>query len=286
MKGKSLLEVGLVFLATQVLTWILKPLPFFKDEIALLGWSYTGGLISMVITLLIIYFSRADFKECGFTREGWKFSLDIGLTAWLVWVVPIAAILFLQLSYMDLFGSLIITGFVFLAILLILLITKNKDREDFEEGKYNTPFNVLFLTTLLLVPIFLGVYLQKSPNTMLIVISTVIWQFIFSGFGEEFRYRGYYQPRVNKEFGTPYKILNVDFGLGLFVGAAFFGLSHVFNPFSPFEGVFELSWGWGLWTFAAGLFFGILKEKTKNIIAPGVAHGSDAFGEALAILFT
>jgi membrane protease YdiL (CAAX protease family) len=286
MKGKSLLEVGLVFLATQVFFWILKPLPFFKDEIDLLGWSYTGGLISMVITLLIIYFSKADFKECGFTREGWKFSLDIGFTAWLVWVVPIAAILFLQLSYMDLFGSLIITGFVVLAILLILLITKNKDREDFEEGKYNVPFNVFFLTILLLVPIFLGVYLQKSPNIMLIVISTVIWQFIFSGFGEEFRYRGYYQPRVNQEFGTPYKILNVDFGLGLFVGAAFFGLSHLFNPFSPFEGVFELSWGWGVWTFAAGLFFGILKEKTKNIIAPGVAHGSDAFGEALAILFT
>lgn len=286
MKGKSLLEVGLVFLATQVFFWILKPLPFFKDEIDLLGWSYTGGLISMVITLLIVYFSKADFKECGFTREGWKFSLDIGFTAWLVWVVPIAAILFLQLSYMDLFGSLIITGFVVLAILLILLITKNKDREDFEEGKYNVPFNVFFLTILLLVPIFLGVYLQKSPNIMLIVISTVIWQFIFSGFGEEFRYRGYYQPRVNQEFGTPYKILNVDFGLGLFVGAAFFGLSHLFNPFSPFEGVFELSWGWGVWTFAAGLFFGILKEKTKNIIAPGVAHGSDAFGEALAILFT
>jgi membrane protease YdiL (CAAX protease family) len=286
MKGKSLLEVGLVFLATQVFIWILKPLPFFKDEIALLGWSYTGGLISMVITLLVIYFSKAEFKECGFTREGWKFSLDIGFTAWLVWVVPIAAIIFLQLSYMDLFGSLIITGFVVLAILLILLITKNKDREDFEKGKCNTPFNVFFLTILLLVPIFLGVYLQKSPNIMLIVISTVIWQFIFSGFGEEFRYRGCYQPRVNKEFGTPYKILNVDFGLGLFVGAAFFGVSHLFNPFSPFEGVFELSWGWGLWTFAAGLFFGILKEKTKNIIAPGVAHGSDAFGEAMMVLFT
>lgn len=286
MKGKSLIEVGLVFVGTQVLTWILKPLPFFKDEIALLGWSYTGGLISMVITLLVIYFSSADFKECGFTREGWKFSLDIGFTAWLVWLIPILAFIFLQLSYTDLFGGLIITGFVFLAILLILLITKNKDREEFEEEKYKTLFNVIFLTILLLLPIFLGLYLQKSANKMLLVISTVIWQFVFSGFGEEFRYRGYYQPRVNKEFGRPYEIMNVNFGLGLFVGAAFFGLSHVFNPFSPFEGIFELSWGWGLWTFAAGLFFGILKEKTQNIVAPGVAHGSDAFGEALMVLFS
>ncbi|TXT60346.1 MAG: conserved membrane protein of unknown function [Promethearchaeota archaeon] len=286
MKGKSLIEVGLIFLATQLLNWILKPLQFFKDEIALLGWSYTGGLISMVISLLVVYVSNTDFKECGFTREGWKFSLDIGFTAWLVWVIPIAAFLILQLSYTDLFAGLIITGFVFLAILLILLITKNKDREEFKEEKYKTPFNLIFLTFLLLVPILLGLYLQKSANELLLVISTVIWQFIFSGFGEEIRYRGYYQPRVNKEFGRPYEIMNVNFGLGLFVGAAFFGLSHVFNPFSPFEGIFELSWGWGLWTFAAGLFFGILKEKTQNIIAPGVAHGSDAFGEALMVLFS
>jgi membrane protease YdiL (CAAX protease family) len=286
MKGKSLIEVGIVFFATQFLSWILKPIQFFRQEIAILGWSYTSGLISMTITLLMIYFSQITFRECGFTRDGWKFSVDIGFTAWLVWVIPIAALIFLQLSYTDLFGGLILTGFIFLAILLILLITKNSNQEKVETSKYKTPINLIFLTVLLLMPIFMGLCLQKSSNTILKVISTVIWQFIFSGFGEEFRYRGYYQPRVNKEFGTPYNILNVDFGIGLIIGAALFGFSHIFNPFSPFEGIFELSWGWGIWTFAAGLFFGILKEKTKNIIAPGLAHGSDAFGEALMILFT
>lgn len=286
MKGKSLLEVSIVFFATQLLSWIFKPIKFFQEEIAILGWSYTSGLISMFITLLIIYFSQPTFKECGFTKEGWKFAVDIGFTAWLVWVIPIAALLVFQLSYTDLIGSLIITGFIFIAIFLILLITKNSSQEKVESSKYKTPINVIFLTILLFMPIFFGLFLQKSAHTMFKVISTVIWQFIFSGFGEEFRYRGYYQPRVNQEYGTPYNILNVDFGIGLFVGAALFGLSHIFNPFSPFEGIFELSWGWGIWTFAAGLFFGILKEKTQNIIAPALAHGSDAFGEALMVLFT
>ncbi|TXT62747.1 MAG: conserved membrane protein of unknown function [Promethearchaeota archaeon] len=285
MKGKSLIEVSLVFLATQILSWILKPLQFFRDEIAILGWSYTSGLISMIITFLVIYLSTSNFKENGFTKEGWKFALDIGFTGWLVWVIPIAALLLLQLTYTKLLDSLIISAFVFLAIFLLLLITKDKDRGKVESNKQKALLNIVLLTLLLLMPIFFGLYLQKSPNTLLKVVSTVIWQFIFSGFGEEFRYRGYYQPRVNMEYGTPYTLLNVNYGIGLLVAAALFGLSHVFNPFSPFEGVFELNWGWGVWTFAAGLFFGLIKEKTQNIIAPGIAHGSDAFGEALGVLF-
>jgi membrane protease YdiL (CAAX protease family) len=285
MKGKSLIEVSLVFLATQIISWILKPIQFFKDEIAILGWSYTSGVISMVITFLAIYLSTSNFKENGFKKEGWKFALDIGFTGWLVWVIPIAALLLLQLTYTNLLDSFIISGFIFVAILLLLLITKNTDREKVETNKRKAFVNMAFLTLLLLMPIFFSLYLHKSPNTLLKVVSTVIWQFIFSGFGEEFRYRGYYQPRVNKEYGTPYKLLNVNFGIGLFVAAALFGLSHIFNPFSPFEGVFELNWGWGIWTFAAGLFFGLIKEKTQNIIAPGIAHGSDAFGAALLIIF-
>lgn len=223
----------------------------------------------MVITFSLIYFSKSSFKENGFSREGSKFALDIGFTGWLVWVIPITALLFLQINYNDLLGSLIILGFVLLAIFLILLITKNTKKEEVESNKQKTLLNLILLTFLLLLPIFIGLYLQKSTNTVFKIVSTVIWQFVFSGFGEEFRYRGYYQPRINREYGTPCKILEVNFGLALFVSAALFGLSHVFNPFSPFEGIFDLSWGWGIWTLVLGSFSEYLRKKHRILSLQG-----------------
>ncbi|MBN1402544.1 MAG: CPBP family intramembrane metalloprotease [Anaerolineae bacterium] len=36
-----------------------------------------------------------------------------------------------------------------------------------------------------------------------VTVSTVFWQFVFSGFGEEFVWRGYVQSRLNQAFGRP-----------------------------------------------------------------------------------
>jgi membrane protease YdiL (CAAX protease family) len=117
------------------------------------------------------------------------------------------------------------------------------------------------------------------------VVSTVIWQFIFSGFGEEILYRGYFQSRINEEFGRPHSFLGVNFGIGLIIASLLFAMAHVLNPFNPFKGSFDLFWGWGLWTSFGGLFFGFIREKTGSILAAGIAHGlPDAFGEAIAQL--
>ena len=52
------------------------------------------------------------------------------------------------------------------------------------------------------------------------------------------------------------------------------------------EGLSSLTWGWGIWTFVAGLFFGVLREKTGSLLAPCLAHGlPDAVGEPLRKLF-
>jgi membrane protease YdiL (CAAX protease family) len=113
----------------------------------------------------------------------------------------------------------------------------------------------------------------------------VIWQFVFSGFGEEILYRGYFQSRINEEFGRPYSFLGANFGIGLVISSLLFATAHVLNPFNPFKGSYDLAWGWGLWTFFAGLFFGLMREKTGSIIASGIAHGlPEAFGDAIAQL--
>ncbi len=119
-----------------------------------------------------------------------------------------------------------------------------------------------------------------------IIVSTVCWQFVFSGFGEEFVWRGYVQSRLNQAFGRPLRLCGIPFGVGLIVTSALFGFLHAFNTFDPALGLSSLSWGWALSSFVAGLLFGLIREKTGTLIAPGIAHGlPDAVGEALAKVF-
>jgi membrane protease YdiL (CAAX protease family) len=118
------------------------------------------------------------------------------------------------------------------------------------------------------------------------IVSTVAWQFVFSGFGEEFAYRGYFQSRLNQAFGRPLCLFGIQFGAGLIIASLLFGLWHAFNTYDPAIGLSSLSWGWALWTSVAGLFFGVLREKTGSLVAPGIAHGlPDAVGEALMKIF-
>jgi membrane protease YdiL (CAAX protease family) len=175
-------------------------------------------------------------------------------------------------------GALILAATALVEIVLILAILRRR------EGRTARALpNLLILAALLLLPIAVGLALGRLTRN---VVSTVAWQFVFSGFGEEILYRGYVQSRVNQEFGRPYQFMGARFGPGLFVAAFIFGLSHVLNTFNPFTGSYELAWWWGLWTLFGGLFFGLVREKTGSLLAPGVAHGlPDAVGESFATLF-
>jgi uncharacterized protein len=120
-----------------------------------------------------------------------------------------------------------------------------------------------------------------------VIISTILWQFFLSGFGEEFVFRGYYQSRLNQAFGRPFCLFGIQFGVGLFIASLLFGLLHAFNGYDPAIGLASLDWGWALWTAVGGLFFGVIREKTGTLLAPGVAHGlPDAVGEPMKLLFS
>ena len=84
---------------------------------------------------------------------------------------------------------------------------------------------------------------------------------IFVAFLEEFFFRGYVQARLNDCFGKPFRFRNVEFGAGLILAAAVFGLAH---PLTVAGGA---PWAWALWTTAGGLIFGFLREKTGAVVA-------------------
>lgn len=141
------------------------------------------------------------------------------------------------------------------------------------------------MVTLLLLFIPIGVALALGKLS-LVIVSTVIWQFVLSGFGEEFIYRGYFQSRLNQAFGRPMCLFGIQFGPGLIIASLLFGLLHAFNLSISTIGFSSLDWDAAFFSAMGGLFFGVIREKTGTLLAPAIAHGlPDAVGEPLIKMF-
>lgn len=286
MKGKSILEVIIVFALTALFSWWLGA-QFAQSALDREVQRWISGAIFIVISLTIMALTRRPWREYGLTLKDWRLSFDIGMTGYVARFIPVAAIFVLvlfKLNYYDWLGGVIIFVAEIAGIWLLLTMLKRQDAKDpsGDERRSKVKNNVVLLGGLLLLPIGLSIVTGRST---LLVTSTVLWQLIVSGFGEEIRYRGYYQSRVNQEFGKPYQIMGIRFGLGLIVSSILFGLVHAFNTFNPLIGQYTLAWPWALFTVAGGFFFGLLREKTDDVVACTIAHGGlDAVGEGLAIV--
>lgn len=261
-----------------VLSYLLSGNPLIFWEMENLGWSYIGGSLGVVVAVILLIITRRNFAAYGLNLHSWRSSLDLGMTCYLILMIPFATMLALHIfagsSYSHPISSVVIASANLFAIFMMLRI-KVKENP-------NPVFNLTLLGLLLLFPLLLGAYLGQLN---LLVVSTVVWQFLVSGFGEEILYRGYYQSRINEEYGRPWRILGADFGPGLIMSSLLFGLSHALNTFKPLEEIFVFDWGWAFVAFFSGLFFGLLRERTGSIVASGLAHGlPDAVGEALNLV--
>lgn len=278
MKGESLIEVLSVFALWRFGLYLLSShIPFLRLPIP--------GLYQIIIPICILLLTRRDFESYGLTIKRWRYNLDVGMTCYLVLMVPWGLFLVLfryGISYTEMRGAMLLGVGELLALFLLLSILRKQEKDQSPRSSANT--NLLVLIALLSLPILLGFYLHRLSYNL---VYTVFWQFIVSGFGEEVLNRGYFQSRVNEEFGRPYRFLGVDFGVGLIIASLLFGFSHVLNPFDPLNGSFGLAWWWGFWTFFSGIFYGFVREKTGSVVAAGIAHGlPDAVGEAIALLFS
>lgn len=281
MKNKllALLEILLTYVVLRLLGTGLRSTGIVQWELETLGWSYTGEILFIAIPALVIWLALRNWADYGVSLADWQTNLDIGIKAYLVRFISVGALvatLMIGIGYASLRGGLLIAVAEIIAIALMLWILARQ--KTVQNGKPN----LIITGLLLLFPILVGLAMNRLT---LIVISTVIWQF-FSGFGEEFVFRGYVQSRLNQAFGRPMRMFGVQFGWGLIVTSLLFGFFHAFNTYDPAIGLASLSWGWALFTTFGGLFFGILREKTGTLLAPGIAHGlPDAVGEALGKIF-
>ncbi len=113
-----------------------------------------------------------------------------------------------------------------------------------------------------------------AHNSVGFVLSTVIFQLVFAGFGEELFFRGFMQGELDRAMGKPYRLLNVEFGWGLVATALLFAVGHLLNPFSPFEGRYALDFGAFFLTGVAGLIFGFVRAHFGSILAAAMLHGA------------
>jgi hypothetical protein len=284
MKGKSILEVLIVFGLTSLLSWWLGA-QLQSLDFELRRW--LGGFIFIALSLIIMALTRRPWHEYGLTLKDWRLSFDVGMVGYVARLVPLGvlfAVILLGESYRSWLGGAIVFVAEIAGIwLLVTMLTRQEAKDPSGDARRSkVKKNIILLGGLLLLPSVLSIIMGRAT---LLVTSTVLWQLIVSGFGEEIRYRGYYQSRVNQEFGRPYQLMGIRFGPGLIVSSILFGLVHAFNTFNPLLGQYDFAWPWALFTLAGGFFFGLLREKTGDVTACTIAHGGlDAVGEGLAIV--
>lgn len=263
MEGKSILEVLSVFTFAYLMRWVF--------SLTVVGvepwWKYFVQTISVLIPVSILLLTKRSFESYGFTLKRWRYNLNVAMTFVLFVLIIVGILGWVPIFMFHLGTDKEMTGSVILAathsVALFLSLQKLRNREG------ATP---VIVAPLLFPFTFMGFSLSGFIDPYRLV-DTLIYYPLFNGFGEEIYFRGYFQSRMNQEFGRPFKFLGVNFGLGLLLTSLLFGFSHVLAPFDPFAGYFNLSWWWGFWTFFSGLLFGLVREKTGSIIAAGVTHG-------------
>jgi membrane protease YdiL (CAAX protease family) len=99
--------------------------------------------------------------------------------------------------------------------------------------------------------------------------------------GEELFFRGFVQGELDAAYGKPFSSFGVRWGHGAVVASVFFALTHVWMFDLELQSVLR-NWPWGLWVGLFGFGLSLLREKTKGLLAPSLAH---ALPHCVGILF-
>lgn len=87
MKGKSIIEVLLVFILSYLFGWLFLT-DMVRSEIEVLGWSYISDILLILIPVIILLLTKRNFEHYGFTLKRWKHNLSVGLTCYLIRLIP------------------------------------------------------------------------------------------------------------------------------------------------------------------------------------------------------
>ncbi len=268
MKVKSIFETSLVFTVFMVVTTMIPGVSaLIRWEGRSLGGSYFTGILMVVLTLIASIVTGLDFEEIGLRKDNWKRSLNMGFKAFIGFTIPQLLMTFLWgigADYREYWQSALILGVLVLFLSFLLLRNIGTKRGDISR------IGLIILVLILMTPFLMGL----TYGTLVIRrIYVFIWHILVGGFAEELIFRGYIQSTINREYGTNWRYKGVSFGPGLLVSSMFYGLS---------RGLLTMNFGWGLYAFTLGIFYGIIREASGDIIGSGSANAIiDGFGATL-----
>jgi membrane protease YdiL (CAAX protease family) len=267
MKGRSILEASVVFSAFTLTTMMLPGVrALTRWETRILGGSFFTGGLMVIIPLIAIIATGLDFDEVGVKVSGWRASVNAGFKGYLGFLLPQFAMTFFSgwgIDYRE-YGVLArILGVVVLVMAYFLLRNLGKGTRDISRVR-------IALMGIIMAAPFVLAFTYGTLSFKL--FTSFIWQVLVGGFAEEFMFRGYIQSTVNRKYGRHWTLSGVKFGPGILVSSALFGLSRAMTALKPWSGVYTLNIGLGLYAFALGLFYGVIREATGDIIGSGTAN--------------
>jgi len=220
---------------------------------------------------------------------GVRESLKAILEASIVEMLFFLAAWYLQLIKSSNYGWISKTFMIILGIAGVIihkrpreygLIPKNL-KFDLKWSAYTLIIFTLTSISTITTSIFLN---HLRPIKLNVIITDLLWFFIFVGFAEELFFRGYIQSRLNEVFNRRFEsFLWVRFEWmegTLITGVIFFGLPHILTATNPFTGRVALTPLIFVITASAcfmGVVLGVIREKSGDILLPTVIHGAIDF---------
>ncbi len=287
MKGKSIIEVVTVFAVMKFFsiwfdTWLKgMGVPYQWRDIFF-------GLQGIAIPLAIIWLSKRDWSNYGFDLKNFRYLIHYGFIGTMIMMLAGLGFGFLRSRQIDpagMAGSLIMTAIaiIMIEILFLALRRRNQAYSGDSQRQPRITYKFVILIGMVLCPLVIAVLRQSFT---LGVVRWNLYYLFMVGLGEEIKYRGYFQSRINEEYGRPWNVAGISFGPGLLIVSLLFGISHMgqFGVFNPFEGQFTINPWIGLQAFFGSLYYGLIREKSGSIVPSSIAHGvPSAFGQTIAI---
>ena len=175
-------------------------------------------LVGVALVLLAIECISEGLSRAGWTQ--WQRPLHWNYVhhAWLL-VVPFLAMRILRRSPAD-YG-----------------LASNDPRREWRHG---LALIVLMFPVPVAVSALFGTLTPVRPG-LTFIVSTVVFQTVCAGFGEEFFFRGFMQGELNRVLARRCSFGRTPFGWGLVLTAAVFGFLHVIDSgrFNPLQGQFD-----------------------------------------------
>jgi len=287
MKSKSIIEVLLVFILMKFFSIWLDSILVNADVDS--GWrTFFFGLQAIIIPVAIIGFSGRKWSTYGLSLKDSKSQIHYGFAGAMIMMILGLGFGFLKsrgISTSGRTGSIVMSLIAIIMIALFVFIFRKSKKNDKTEKKLK--IRLIYQLSILLIMIGSPIVAALiKGNNVQGIIAWDLYFLIMVGFGEEIKFRGYFQSRINEGYGRPWKFFGISFGPGLLIVSLLFGLSHIiqFGVFNPFLGQYNINPWMGLQAFFGGFFYGLIREKSESIVSSGIAHGvPNAFGQVLSM---